>query len=375
VKCRAAVLHDIGSSLPYADSKPIRIEEIELDPPGTGEVLVKIAAAGLCHSDLSVVNGSRPRPLPMVIGHEAAGIVEEIGPGVTNLELGDHVVFVFVPSCGTCVPCGEGRPALCEPGAAANVDGTLLGGTRRIRLNGDYVTHHVGVSCFAEYAVVSQCSLVKVHKGLPLDQAALFGCAVITGVGAVANTAAMKMGSTAVIVGLGGTGLAALLGAIAGGARKTVGVDLLQSKLDMAMELGADAVVRADDADIVAKIKELTSGGGDYAFECVGSEKAMELAYALTRRGGTTVSSGLSDPKSNFSIQHVNLVAEERTIKGSYLGSCVPKRDIPDYIELFESGHLPVDKLMSEKITLDQVNEGFDKLTAGETVRQLIMFD
>ena len=375
MKCRAAVLHDMGSSLPYANSKPIRIEEIELDPPGTGEVLVKIAAAGLCHSDLSVVNGSRPRPLPMVIGHEAAGIVEEIGPGVTNLEVGDHVVSVFVPSCGTCIPCGEGRPALCEPGAAANVGGTLLGGSRRIRLNGDYVTHHVGVSCFAEYAVVSQCSLVKVHKGLPLDQAALFGCAVITGVGAVANTAAMKMGSTAVIVGLGGTGLAALLGAIAGGARKTVGVDLLQSKLDMAMELGADAVVRADDADIVAKIKELTSGGGDYAFECVGSEKAMELAYALTRRGGTTVSSGLSDPKSNFSIQHVNLVAEERTIKGSYLGSCVPKRDIPDYIELFESGHLPVDKLMSEKITLDQVNEGFDKLTAGETVRQLIMFD
>jgi len=216
---------------------------------------------------------------------------------------------------------------------------------------------------------------VKVHKALPLDQAALFGCAVITGVGAVANTAKMKLGSTAVIVGLGGTGLSALLGAIAGGARKTIGVDLLQSKLDMAMDLGADAVLRADDPEIVSKIKELTNGGGDYAFECVGSEKAMELAYVLTRRGGTTVSSGLSDPKSNFSIQHVNLVAEERTIKGSYLGSCVPKRDIPDYIEMFEAGILPVDKLMSEKITLDQVNEGFDKLTAGETVRQLIIFD
>jgi len=214
-----------------------------------------------------------------------------------------------------------------------------------------------------------------VHKALPLDQAALFGCAVITGVGAVANTAKMKLGSTAVIVGLGGTGLSALLGAIAGGARKTIGVDLLQSKLDMAMDLGADAVLRADDPEIVSKIKELTNGGGDYAFECVGSEKAMELAYVLTRRGGTTVSSGLSDPKSNFSIQHVNLVAEERTIKGSYLGSCVPKRDIPDYIEMFEAGTLPVDKLMSEKITLDQVNEGFDKLTAGETVRQLIIFD
>jgi len=375
MKCRAAVLHEMGSSLPYAISKPIRIEEVELDPPGPGEVLVKVAAAGLCHSDLSVVNGSRPRPLPMVIGHEAAGVVEQVGAGVVNLEPGDHVVFVFVPSCGACVPCSEGRPALCEPGAAANVAGTLLGNQRRIRLNGEYITHHVGVSCFAEYAVVSQCSLVKVHKGLPLDQAALFGCAVITGVGAVANTAAMKMGSTAVIVGLGGTGLAALLGAIAGGARKTVGIDLLQHKLDMATELGADLVLRADDPEVVKKTKDFTGGGGDYAFECVGSEKAMELAYALTRRGGTTVSSGLSDPKSNFTIQHVNLVAEERTIKGSYLGSCVPKRDIPDYIEMFETGTLPVDRLMSEKITLDEVNEGFDRLSAGETVRQLIIFE
>lgn len=375
MKCRAAVLHEMGSALPYANSKPIRIEEIELDPPGSGEVLVKIAAAGLCHSDLSVVNGSRPRPLPMVIGHEAAGVVEEIGSGVTGLEKGDHVVFVFVPSCGACVPCSEGRPALCEPGAAANVAGTLLGNQRRIRLNGEYVTHHVGVSCFAEYAVVSQHSLVKVHKGLPLDQAALFGCAVITGVGAVANTAEMKMGSSAVVVGLGGVGLAALLGAIAAGARKTVAVDLLQSKLDIAKDLGADYVIRADDPDVVAKVKEFTNGGGDNAFECVGSEKAMELAYALTRRGGTTVSSGLSDPSKSFAIQHVNLVAEERTIKGSYLGSCVPKRDIPDYIEMFETGGLPVDKLMSEKISLDEVNAGFDKLASGETVRQLITFD
>ena len=375
MKCRAAVLNQMGAERPYAQSRPISIEEVELDPPEAGEVLVRISAAGLCHSDLSVVNGSRPRPLPMVIGHEAAGVVEEVGTGVSDLEKGDHVVFVFVPSCGNCVPCNEGRPALCEPGAAANAAGTLLGGGRRIRLNGEYVTHHVGVSCFAEYAVVSRCSLVKVHKQLPLDHAALFGCAVITGVGAVVNTAEMRMGTSAVIVGLGGTGLAALLGAKTAGAKMTIGVDLLDSKLEMAKDLGCDAVVRADDPDVVEKVKALTGGGGDYAFECVGSEKAMELAYALTRRGGTTCSSGLSDPKNNFSIQHVNLVAEERTIKGSYLGSCVPRRDIPNYVDLFESGNLPVDKLLSEKITLDQVNEGFDKLSDGETVRQLIWFD
>jgi len=375
MKCRAAVLHTMGAPLPYAESRPIRIEEIELDPPGAGEVLVKIAAAGLCHSDLSVVNGARPRPLPMVIGHEASGVVAEVGAGVTQFKPGDHVVFVFVPSCGSCLPCSEGRPALCEPAAAANGAGTLLGGGKRIRLRGEYVTHHVGVSSFAEYTVVSQCSLVKVHDKLPLDQAALFGCAVITGVGAVVNTAQMKMGESAVIVGLGGTGLAALLGAIAAGARKTIGVDLLDSKLELARELGCDEVVRADDPDIVAKVKAWTKGGGHYAFECVGSEKAMELAYLLTRRGGTTVSSGLSDPQRRFTIQHVNLVAEERTIKGSYLGSCVPRRDIPGYIELFEAGTLPVDRLLSEKITLDEVNLGFDRLHGGETVRQLIMFD
>lgn len=375
MKCRAAVLHEMGAPQPYADSQPIRVEEVELEAPGPGEVLVRIVAAGLCHSDLSVVNGSRPRPLPMVIGHEAAGVIEEAGPGVSGLEVGDHVVCVFVPSCGHCVPCGEGRPALCEPAAAANAGGTLLSGERRLKLNNQYITHHVGVSCFAEYAVMSQTSLVKVDPTLPLDQAALFGCAVITGVGAVVNTAQIKMGSTVAIVGLGGTGLAALIGAKAAGARLSVGVDLLDSKLDLAMQLGADHVVRADDPDAVAKIKELTNGGADYAFECVGSEKAMELSYLLTRRGGTTCSSGLSDPARNFSVQHVNLVAEERTIKGSYLGSCVPKRDIPSYIEMFKSGALPVDQLMSEKISLDEVNAGFDKLASGETVRQLIMFD
>lgn len=374
MKCRAAVLHEMGTPRPYRDSQPIRIEEVELDPPGPGEVMVKVAAAGLCHSDLSVVNGSRPRPLPMALGHEAAGVVAEVGPGAT-LEKGDHVVMVFVPSCGHCVPCGEGRPALCEPGAAANAAGTLLGGTQRVKLNGEYITHHVGVSCFAEYAVVSECSLVKVDKSLPLDQAALFGCAVITGVGAVVNTANIKMGSTTAVVGLGGTGLAALLGAKAAGAKQIIGIDLLDSKLAMAEKLGATAVLNAADENVVEKLKEMTNGGVDYAFECVGSAKAMELSYLITRRGGTTCSSGLSDPKDGFTVQHVNLVAEERTIKGSYLGSCVPKRDIPGYIDMFRAGALPVDTLLSEHITLDQINDGFDKLADGETVRQLITFD
>ena len=374
IKCRAAVLFDMGLSRPFAKSKPVKVEEIELDPPGFGEVLVKVAAAGLCHSDLSVVNGNRPRAMPMVLGHEGSGVVEELGEGVDDFEIGDHVVFIFVPSCGKCISCKEGKPALCDPGLAANGAGTLLSGEKKISLNGDLINHQVGVSCFAEYTVVSSKSLVKVDKSLPLDEAALFGCAVITGAGAVFNTANIKVGSTVAVVGLGGTGLAALMGAKAAGASKIIGIDLLQDKLDLAKQLGADEVYKADDPDILDNIHKFTKGGVHYSFECVGSEKAMELAYKTLKRGGTVVSSGLSHPDKSFSIKHVDLVANEKIIKGSFLGSCVPDRDIPAYIDLYRSGRLPVDRLMSDHITLDEVNEGFDKLSDGNTVRQIISF-
>ena len=375
IKCRAAVLFDMGLSRPFAKSKPVKVEEIELDPPGFGEVLVKVAAAGLCHSDLSVVNGNRPRAMPMVLGHEGSGVIEELGEGVDDYEIGDHVVFIFVPSCGKCISCKEGKPALCDPGLAANGAGTLLSGEKKISLNGDLINHQVGVSCFAEYAVVSSKSLVKVDKSLPLDEAALFGCAVITGAGAVFNTANIKVGSTVAVVGLGGTGLAALMGAKAAGASKIIGIDLLQDKLDLAKQLGADEVYKADDPDILDNIHKFTKGGVHYSFECVGSEKAMELAYKTLKRGGTVVSSGLSHPDKSFSIKHVDLVANEKIIKGSFLGSCVPDRDIPAYIDLYRSGRLPVDRLMSDHITLDEVNEGFDKLSDGNTVRQIISFN
>src|SRR4051812_29251198 len=226
MKVRAAVLNRMGAPTPYAESKPLSIAEVDLDPPGPGEVLVKIAAAGLCHSDLSVIDGNRPRPMPMVLGHEAAGIVEELGPGVEDLAVGDHVVMVFVPSCGHCVPCAEGRPALCEPAAKANAAGSLISGARRIRENGKEVNHLLGVAAFAEYAVVSENSCVKIDDKLPFDEAALFGCAVITGVGAVFNTSRVKAGARVAVIGLGGVGLTSLLGAIAVGARQVVAIDL-----------------------------------------------------------------------------------------------------------------------------------------------------
>jgi alcohol dehydrogenase len=372
---RAAVLREIGRPAPYAESRPLAIEQVELDPPGPGEVLVHIRAAGLCHSDLSVIDGNRPRPMPMVLGHEAAGVVEATGPGVTGLTRGDHVVAAFVPSCGHCKPCTTGRPALCEPGFKANSAGTLLSGERRLHDSSGHVHHHLGVSGFAQYAVLAANSLVRVPTDLPFAEAALFGCAVITGVGAVVNTAAMPRGASAAVVGLGGVGLAALLAARMLDAEHLVAIDMNEGKLAVARELGATATVNAASPDVAEQVRELTGGGVAYGFEMAGSARALELAYRITARGGTTASAGLSHPQQQFSLQHLGLVAEERTLKGSYLGSCVPARDIPRYIEWYRAGRLPVDRLLSERLRLDDINAAFDRLAAGESIRQVVEID
>ena len=373
MKMKSAVLHEAGLPRPYANSAPLRIEEVELEAPGEGEILVRVAAAGLCHSDLSVIDGARPRPLPMAIGHEAAGVVEETGPDVSDLKPGDHVVMVFVPSCGHCLPCAEGRPALCEPGAAANAAGTLLRGGRRLQLDGQTVNHHMGVSAFSEYATMSRRSVVKVDASLPLDEAALFGCAVLTGVGAVVNTARVEPGATVAVVGLGGVGLNAVLGALLAGARRVVAIDLQDDKLGLARQLGATDTFNAGDAHCIEQAREATGGGVDYAFEMAGAVAAMDLCYRVTRRGGTTVTAGLSHPDRNFEVQHVSLVAEERTVKGSYVGSCVPLRDVPRFIELYQQGRLPVDRLMSDRVRFDGINAAFDALADGHTVRQVLI--
>lgn len=374
MRINAAVLREVGKPQPYADSQPLRIEPITLDPPGPGEVLVRIRAAGLCHSDLSVINGDRPRPVPMVLGHEAAGEVVDLGAGVDDLAPGDHVVLIFVPSCGHCAPCAEGRPALCEPGNAANGRGELLSGARRLRADAVPVNHHIGVSAFADHAVVSRRSLVKVDKDLPFEQAALFGCAVLTGVGAAVNTAGVRPGQSVAVVGLGGVGYAALLGALAAGATRVVAVDLLPEKLAFARDLGATDTFLASDADCIEQVKQATGGGVDICLEMAGSVPALELAYRITRRGGTTVTAGLAHPSKAVAIQQVSLVAEERTLKGSYIGSCIPTRDIPRFVSLFRAGKLPVDRLLSETLPLERINEAFDRLAAGKTIRQVVVF-
>jgi alcohol dehydrogenase len=372
MKIKAAVLRQIGLPAPYAQSRPLVLEDVELDPPGPGEVLVRIRAAGLCHSDLSVIDGNRPRPLPMVLGHEVAGVVEQLGEGVADLRAGDHVVAAFVPSCGHCAPCSGGRPALCEPGLAANTAGTLLSGARRLHEPAGPIHHHLGVSGFAQFATVSRHSLVRIDADLPFAEAALFGCAVMTGVGAVVNTANMPRGASIAVVGLGGVGLAGLLAGCMLEAPHVIAIDVNESKLAAARALGATATVNATAADCAEQVRELTKGGVAYAFEMAGSARALELAYRITRRGGTTVSAGLSHPQQQFSLQHLSLVAEERTLKGSYLGSCLPSRDIPRYVDWYRAGRLPVNRLLSERIALADLNVAFDRLASGESIRQVI---
>ena len=374
MKVHGALLREMGLPRPYAVSRPLEIAELELEPPGPGELLVRVGAAGLCHSDLSVIDGSRPRVMPMVLGHEAAGEVVDVGPNVHGFAVGNHVVLAFVPSCRACPSCLTERPWLCEPGAAANATGALLSGAHRfLAADGTRPHHHLGVSAFTEYIVVSAHSAVRVDAALPYEIAALFGCAVLTGVGAVINAAGAQPGDAVAVFGLGGVGMAALLGASVAGATTIIGVDTVPEKLALARDLGATHTVLAS-VDAVAEIRELTGGGAQRVVETVGSAAVLVEAYGATRRGGTTVTVGLPDPSRMLSIPAVSLVTEEKTLRGSYLGSCDPARDVPRFVELFQAGRLPVDRLLTHTLALDELNEGFDRLAAGEAVRQAVVF-
>ncbi|MAD70556.1 MAG: alcohol dehydrogenase [Alcanivorax sp.] len=375
MKTRAAVLREMGAQRPFKDSRPLKIEEVELDAPGHGEILVRVRAAGLCHSDLSVIDGNRPRPLPMALGHEAAGEVVEVGAGVADLEVGDHVVFSFVPSCGTCDYCLGGRAALCAPGAKANNDGVLLGGDRRLHQGDATINHHLGVSGFAEHAVTSRRSAVKIPKDLPFEIAAVFGCAVLTGMGAVVHTAGLRAGQSVLVVGLGGVGLSAVLGAVAAGARQVIAADIAEDKLELAKSIGATHVVNSKDADAVQQVKDISGGGVDIAAEFAGVGPALEFAFAATGKGGSTVTAGLPHPDTRLAVSPVQMVAEERRFLGSYLGGHVPALDIPEYIALYQAGRLPVDKLLTHRMKLEDINEGFDRLADGDAIRQVILFD
>ena len=373
MKIKAAVLRRSDLPRPYATSQPLSIEEVELDPPQAGEALVQIKAVGLCHSDLVAINGERGKPMPIVIGHEAAGIVVETGPGVTEVKVGDHVVPSFVASCGHCEMCAVGRPALCEPATASNAAALLRDGTTRLHKDGARIHHHSGVAGFAEYAVLQVDALVKISKDIPFEHAALFGCGVITGVGAVVNTSGLKPGEFVAIVGLGGVGLSALLAARAAGAGRIIAMDLSEDKLALAKELGAQIALNAADRGSVEKAIEASAGGVHVAVETAGSARALQTAYDVTRRGGTTVVAGMPGPGAEITLSHLSIAAQERTLKGSYMGSCIPKRDIPRYMAMFCEGNLPVDRLLCRTIGFGDLNEAMDRLADAATVREVLI--
>lgn len=365
MKITGAVLEEVGRPGPWAETRPLTVGELDLDDPGPGEVLVRITAAGVCHSDLSVVNGDRVRPVPMLLGHEASGRVVARGPGVSDLAVGQQVVMTFLPRCGDCAGCATGGRLPCVPGSASNTAGELLGGGRRLSRDGAPVHHHLGVSAFATHAVVDTRSVVAVEDDVPPDVAAVLGCAVLTGGGALLNAAPPEPGQSVMVVGLGGVGMAALLTALALGRGDVVAVDGVAAKRDHAMELGATAVLDPGD---------LASSGlrCDVVVEAAGNARAFESAVVATAPGGRTVTVGLPPPDAVAEVSPLLLVAEARTVIGSYLGSAVPARDIPVFAQWWREGRLPVEALVSSRIALDDVNRAMDELAAATALRQII---
>jgi Zn-dependent alcohol dehydrogenase len=373
MRMTAAVMYEQGLPPPYADSQPFRIEEVELEGPGDGEVLVEAGAAGLCHSDLSQVAGFSKRTLPVVGGHEGAGIVREVGSGVTWLRPGDHVVMTVATGCGHCRLCADNRALLCEAVGASRAQGLLTNGRRKLSDRGQPRYHYAGLSSFAQYAVTVQNSLVKIDASVPLDIAALFGCAVVTGAGAVFNAAKVQPGQFVAVFGLGGVGLNAVMAASVAGASEIIGIDVNEAKFPLARELGCTHVFSALDPELVAKVRDLTNGGVDFAFEISGSKPAMASANAITRKGGEIVCVGLGAIGDLHQYAHAGLVLEEKVFRGTFMGSCVPERDIPRYVRLYQDGKMPVDRVKSGTIGFGELNLSLDQLDRGEVLRQVLL--
>ncbi|HIM62718.1 MAG TPA: Zn-dependent alcohol dehydrogenase [Dehalococcoidia bacterium] len=356
----------------YESFQPLVVEELELDAPHEHEVLVKLTASGVCHSDLHYMKGDREHPLPVVLGHEGAGIVEEIGPGVTYAQPGDHVVLSFVPTCGHCSYCVKGRQNLCE--ARYQLQGKMLDGTTRLHNSAGDVHHFNGLSTFGEYAVVPEDSLVKIREDAPLDRVALIGCGVPTGVGAVINTAKVKPGSSVVVIGAGGVGLNVVQGAVLAGAEAIIAVDIFGDKLEHALQFGATHLVNAATEDLVEKVRDITRGEmADYAFEVIGSVDAINQAMATTKRGGTTVVVGVAPKGAELTIDP-DFLHLDRVLMGCTYGSVYPRADMPMLVDLYMARRLKLDELITATFKLDQINTAFEALDQGEVARSIIRY-
>jgi len=366
MKIDAAVLHEKDT--------PFKIEKLDLEPPRSGEVLVEIAAAGVCHSDWHLRAGTTAHPLPVVAGHEGSGVVKAVGEGVARVKEGDHVVLNWSPSCGACFYCRDGRPGLCSTYVEPIWAGTMMDGTPRLSIKGSPVYHYCALACFADHAVVPQESCVVLRKEIPLNVGSLIGCAVTTGVGAVLNTARVRAGSSAAVFGAGGVGLCIVMGARLAGASVIVAVDRLEAKGETALQIGAtDALVNGPDT--IDAIRSLTEGrGANYVFDATGIPEVQTQCLDAARPGGTVVLAGLAPMESTTRLPGAIITRREKTVTGTYYGTSQPERDFPHYADLYLEGKLPLDRLISKTYSLEEINDAFDDMLNGALARGVIVF-
>jgi S-(hydroxymethyl)glutathione dehydrogenase/alcohol dehydrogenase len=366
MKIKAAILHEVNT--------PFSVETLDLDAPREGEVLVKVAATGVCRSDLHLKTGTTQHPLPVVVGHEGAGVVDAVGPGVTRVRPGDPVILNWAPYCGGCFYCQQHQPNLCATYVEPTWAGTMLDGTSRLSLNGRPVYHYCMLACFAEYAVVPEQSCVPLKKEVPLTVGSLIGCAVTTGVGSVLNTARVPAGASVAVWGVGGVGLSTVMGARYAGADRIIAIDRFEQKNYLALELGATDTLIAGPST-VEEIRNLTGGrGADFVFDTTGSPAVQEACLEAARPGGTAVLSGLAPMGSSTNLPGSLITRQEKTITGSYYGSADTARDFPLYADLFLKGELPLDKLISKTYRLEEINEAFDDMERGINARGMVVF-
>ena len=359
---KAAVFREVN--------KPMEIEEISVSKPGPREVLIRTKAAGICHSDLHFWNGSYPGQVPMVLGHESAGVVEQVGSDVHYVKPGDHVITCLSVFCGHCEQCLTGHMSLCnEPETNRTKEEAP-----RLSHNDQPLTQFAQLGSFAEMMLVHEHALVKVREDMPMDRAALIGCGVTTGIGAVIHTAKVEPGSTVAVIGCGGIGLSAINGAALAGAARIIAVDMVPSKLELARKFGATDVVDASDGEAVGKVIEMTGGGVHYSFEAIGLKATAEQAFQMLRAGGTATVIGMIPPGQMVSLHGVDFLSEKK-IQGSFMGSNRFRVDMPRFIDFYLQGKLHLDDLISNRIALTDINEGMEALKSGEIARSVIMFD
>ncbi len=367
MKSKAAIFWEIGSKLD--------IQEVEVEKPHAGEVLVKLAAAGVCHSDYHVMTGHLAGPCPAIMGHEGAGVVAEVGPGVTFVKPGDHIIIMWRFSCGVCEYCSDGRPALCPAGTQIRSTGRLLDGTTRFKYKGQEIKHFAGASTFSEYTVIPERSALKIPQEFPLEIAALLGCGVITGVGAAFNSAKVKPGSTSVVVGAGGIGLNIIQGAVIAGSSKIIAIDVNDRKLDYATTFGATHVINSKQKNAVEVVKSLTDGRGvDFAFEAVGSPETIRQAYDCLAKRGVCVAVGVAPMTKEVAVPIMSLVFEEKVLTGSLYGSARIRQDTSMLMEMYKAKKLKLDELLTRKYPFAQINDAYENLVKGEVARSIVTF-